>query len=331
MRKAIAFLVLSAVGFAMVLATSPASAATRLKWGATSVRSIGYATCVLTAKAVNKAYPKDIQVTVIETGGWVENLARIRRRLLHLGGVNSILAYEAYRGVGKFKDQKNPRLRMLWAQSVSPFTFVAAKDSGITTLDQLNGAKMASNRLTTSETLGRMFIEAIGIKPNYKWAGTAANLEAMKAGTVDAWARPGFNYGAFTELGMARPLNFLQVTEEHIKKYNEKYPGYGQLIVSPAGQYPGQDKPYNTLAFISADMADQDVSDDVVYKIVKANYAEREKQAAVNATLGQGGWVDFPKLTLEYCLAPLHPGAVRFFKEDLKLEVPERLIPPEMK
>jgi TRAP transporter TAXI family solute receptor len=331
MKKKIFYFVLISMLATAIALPEPASAATRLKWGSTSVRSNGYAITVLYAKATNKAYKRDIQVTVVETGGYVENLARMKRRLLHVAGVNPILAYEAYKGIGNFKGKGNPRLRMLWSQAIQPFSFVAAKDSGITTLDQLNGAKMASNKLTTSETLGRMFLAAIGIKPNYRWAGTAANLEAMKAKTVDAWARPGFNYGAFTELTLSRPLNYLNVTQEQIDEYNQKHPGYGALIESKAGQYPGQDKSYNTLAFIGGDMIDKDVSAEVAYKIVKANYEKRLEQAKVDATLRKGGWSNFPELSMKTCLVPLHPGAIKFYKEDLKMTIPARLIPPKMK
>ena len=331
MKKKIFCFVLLLIFAAATALPGPASAATRLKWGSTSVRSNGYAITVLYAKATNKAYKGDIQVTVVETGGYVENLARINRGLLHLGGVNPILAYEAYKGIGNFEGKANPRLRMLWTQAVQPFSFVAAKDSGISTLEQLNGAKMASNKLTTSETLGQMFLEAIGINPDYRWGGTASNLESLKARTTDAWGRPGFNYGAFTELSLSRPLNYLNVTQEQIDKYNQKYPGYGALIESPAGQYPGQDMAYNTLAFIGGDMVDMGVSEDVVYKIVKANYEQRMEHAKVDATLNKGGWSDFPGLSLRTCIVPLHPGVIRFFRDDLKLTIPDKLIPPDMK
>ncbi len=85
----------------------------RVKWGATSVRSSGYAHGVLFAKAVNQAYPGEISVTVVETGGWVENLSRMRIGLLKLAQVNPVSAYTAYNGLFDFKDQKNPNIRML--------------------------------------------------------------------------------------------------------------------------------------------------------------------------------------------------------------------------
>ncbi|MBW2307432.1 MAG: hypothetical protein JRG73_10900 [Deltaproteobacteria bacterium] len=71
MKKRMLFLVLLSVFVATSLYTFTASAVVRLKWGATSVRSNGYGICVILAKAVNQAYRKEIQMTVVETGGWV--------------------------------------------------------------------------------------------------------------------------------------------------------------------------------------------------------------------------------------------------------------------
>ena len=298
----------------------------RIKWGATSVRSSGYAHGVLFAKAVNQAYPGQITITVVETGGWVENLSRMRIGLLQLAQVNPISAYTAYHGLFDFKDQKNPNVRMLAVTAVSTFTFIAGKDTGVTTVEGLNGIKMAWNPLTTSERLGRMFLEANGINPVYKLGGTSSNLEAMKAKTVDAWSRPGFRDGAITELALSRDLNFLPITEEHLKKYNEKYPAHGKGIISPAGQYKGQEKAYLTLAFVEGEMADKNVSEEVIYKILKAVYAKRMEMVKVDASFREGGLENFPKLTMDYCDLPLHPGAVKFYGE-LGLKIPDKLLP----
>jgi len=330
MKKAWIFsLIFVFLGGLMILPTTEAREF-RVKWGATSVRSSGYAHGVLFAKAVNQAYPGEISITVVETGGWVENLSRLRIGLLKLAQVNPVSAYTAYHGLYDFKDQKNPNIRMLAVTALSIFTFVAGKERGVTTLEGLNGVKMASNPLTTSERLARMLLEANGIKPEYKWGGTASNLEAMKARTVDAWGRPGYRDGGITELSLSRPLNFLPVTNGHLEKYNEKYPAHGKPVMSPAGQFKGQDKAYQTLAFVEGEMCDKGLPADVIYKILKAIYAKRADMTKVDATFKEGDLVNFPKLTMEYCDVPLHPGAVKFYRE-LNMNIPKELIPPEMK
>ncbi len=331
MKKKIIFLSLFCMALAGIFYLPIAQAKEiRIKWGTTSVRSSGYAHGVLFAKAVNQAYPGEIVITVVETGGWIENLSRMRIGLLKIAQVNPISAYTAYHGLFDFKDQKNPNIRMLAATAVTTHTFVAGKDTGITTIEQLHGRKMAMNPLTTSERLARLFLEANGISPEYKWGGTASNLEAMKAKTVDAWSRPGFRDGGITELALSRPLNFLPITEEHLKKYNAKYPAHGKGIISPAGQYKGHDKDYLTLAFVEGEMAHKDVPAELIYKILKAIYAKRMEMIKVDASFRDGGFENFPKLTMEYCDVPLHLGAVKFYRE-LGIKIPDQLIPPEIR
>lgn len=304
--------------------------AVRIKYGTTSVRSSGYATGVLFARAVHKNYPGQIEVTVVETGGYVENLSRMRVGLFQWAQVNPISAYAAYNGLFDFKDQKNPNIRMLWVCAVTTHTFIAGKETGITTLEGLNGRKMGMNPLATSERLAKMFLDANGIKPDYKMGGTASNLEAMKAKTIEAWSRPGIRDGGLVELALSRPLNFIPITEAHLKKYNEVYPGHGKGVISPAGQFKGHDKDYLTLAMVVAEMADKNLSEDLAYKVVKSVYAERLEIIKVDAAMRDGGLADFPRLSLEYCDVPLHPGTIKFFRE-LGLKVPDKLILPEMK
>ena len=302
----------------------------RIKYATTSVRSLGYATGVHFARAIHKVYPGQITVTVVETGGYVENLSRMRVGLLQWAQVSPISAYAAYHGLYDFKDQKNPNIRMLMVPAVTTFTFFAAKDSGITTIEGLHGRKMAMNPLATSERLAKMFLEANGIKPDYKLGGTASNLEMVKAKVVEAYARPGIRDGGIVELALSRPLNFLPITEEHLKKYNQMYPAHGKGIMNPAGQYKGQDKEYLTLAMVNGEMADKNLSEEVVYKIMKAVHTERMEIIKVDASMREGGLENFPKLTLDYCDVPLHLGVIKFFRE-LGLRIPEKLIPPEMK
>lgn len=150
MRKILLFSIMFIVLTCIISLSMGLAKETRIKWGATSVRSSGYAHGVLFAKAVNQAYPGQITITVVETGGWVENLSRMRVGLLQLAQVNPISAYTAYHGLFDFKDQKNPKIRMMAVTAVSTFTFIAGKDTGVTTIEGLNDLKMASSPETTS-------------------------------------------------------------------------------------------------------------------------------------------------------------------------------------
>lgn len=176
MKKILCLSSLMILGIGILLASPGLAKEVRIKWGATSVRSSGYAHVVLYAKAVHQVYPKEIFITVVETGGWVENLSRMKQGLLKLASVSPVSAYEAYHGLYDFKDQKDPNIRMLLVSAFTPQTFIVAQKTGVTTIEGLKGVKMAWNPLTTSERLGRMFLDSLEIQPNYKLGGRLPTL-----------------------------------------------------------------------------------------------------------------------------------------------------------
>ena len=81
-----------------------------IKWGATSVRSGLYANTVAMAKAVNQEYGKELKVVVMETGGFMDNLARLKRKAIDLGPADAAAGYANYVGIIDFKNKKNPNL-----------------------------------------------------------------------------------------------------------------------------------------------------------------------------------------------------------------------------
>jgi len=332
MNKIKLYLVMLIVFFfiSTLCSSSIFAAPLQIKWGATSVKSDAYATTVQFAGYVNKLYPGDVNFTIMETGGFIENLSRMGKGLLDIAATNPVFASFAYKGEHNFEGKANPNLRTVWNTSMRPQNIVAGKDSGITKIEDLDGAKMAFNPLSTSETLAQMFLEANGIYPKKINAGTSANLEAMKSRAVDAWIRAGLHTGAIMELAISRPLNFLAVTDEHIKKYNEKYPGNGVGIVAPAGQYSGQEEEFYSFAFVYGDVADKDVPENIVYKLVKTNWEKRFELTETNAGLRDGGFAEFVDLTMNATVVPFHPGTVKFLRE-LKIDIPDNLIPPELK
>ena len=65
-----------------------------------------------------------------------------------------------------------------------------------------------------------------------------------------------------------------------------------------------------------------DLDEETAYKIVKAICEDKTVQAASMASV-KG--VDFVEMTLKYATSPLHPGAIKYFKE-VGASIPERLI-----
>ncbi len=300
----------------------------KLKWGSTSVGSGLYANTVTMAGIVNRAYPGEIDLTVVETGGFIENLARIEKKFIHLGPASAAAAFASYQGIIDFK-KPNPTLRSLWGGYVTPIHIISSKKSGINTLEGFNGVPFAMNPGTTSGRIIELFFDALGIKPDYKLMGISASVDAMKSGSVKGWFKAGFKDAAILDLESAMEINIIPVNKNYIDKMNAKYPAHGLLMPIPAGLFKATPKEQISYAYVVSDFVHKDIPTDVVFKIIKAVYDHRKELNAL-ATLKEGRFEEMYKMALDFDLrVPFHPGALKFYEETLKVKVPAKLLPPK--
>jgi uncharacterized protein len=315
----------------LVFLTGAAEAKTKLKWGSTSVRSGLYANTVSMAGIVNKAYPGDIEITVVETGGYIENLARIQKKSIHLGPADAAAGYANYEGIIDFQGRPNKDLRTLWGGYITPIHVITTKKSGVTTFDGLNGLSFGMNPGTTSGRVIELFLEANGIKPNYKMMGLGASVDAMKSGVIDGWFKAGYKDSAIMDLESTMDINILPIPQKMIDRMNEKYPGQGKTMPVPANLFKAIPKEQVSFAYIVTDFVHKDISEEVVYKIVKAMWENRKALVGNLTALREGNFEDLFGMAEKHGSVPLHPGAIKFYREVLKVNVPDKLLPPELK
>lgn len=302
---------------------------TKLKWGATSTRSGLYANTVAQAALVNQTYP-DLEITVVETGGYVENLVRTQKKTIHLGPASAAAAYAAYAGIIDYEGKQLADIRALWGGYVTPIHIVTTKKSGITRIEDLNGVSFAMNPGTTSGRLIELLFDALDIKPNYRMMGIGASVDAMKSGVVDGWMKAGFKDAAIMDLESTMEINVLTVTQEMIDKMNAKYPAHGLLMTIPAGLFNAVTEDQVSFAYVVSDFIHKDVPDEVVEKILKATYDKRNDLISNIATLREGRFDDMYDVAIEYDLSvPFHPAAVKFYQETLGVTIPDKLLPPQ--
>jgi len=302
-----------------------------LKWGATSVRSGLYANTVSMAGIVNKAYPGEIEITVVETGGFIENLTRIQKKTIQLGPADAAAGYANYEGIIDYKGKPNKDLRTLWGGYITPIHIVTTQKSGADTIQKIHGLPFAMNPGTTSGRAIELFFDANGIKPDYKMMGIGASVDALKSGVAQGWFKAGFKDSAILDLESTMEINVLPIDKKMIDKMNEKYPGQAKSMNIPANLFKAVKKDQLSFAYVVADFIHKDVPEDVVYKIVKAVWDKRKDLTGTLATLREGNFDDMYGNAEKYIHVPLHPGAVKFYQEVLKVKVPDRLLPPEMK
>jgi hypothetical protein len=300
------------------------------KMGSTSVRSGLYANTVAQAEIVNKAYD-DITMTVVETGGFVENLERLRRGTIDAGPASTGAAAASYSGNMDWEGDPDESLRSLWGGYFTPIHLIANENSGITTVEGFDGRPFAMNPGTTSGWHINNFFKALDIQPDYQLMGLGASPDAMKAGTVDGWFKAGFKDSAILDIEAARDIEIVEIDEEHIEKASKAQPGVHRSTTIPAGLFDAVQSEQLSYAYVVSDFVRAEVPDEVVYKVVKAVWENRKEMVKPLATLREGDFDKMVENAKKYDLTvPFHAGAVKFYREIGK-EIPDKLVPPKLK
>jgi uncharacterized protein len=81
----------------------------------------------------------------------------------------------------------------------------------------------------------------------------------------------------------------------------------------PAGTYPFTEKEYPTVQMWVSLLAGSHVSDEVVYKYVKAVAENEARVQAIGGSLKTAFTVQ--KMSVNPASLPYHPGALRYYKE----------------
>jgi hypothetical protein len=319
---------------ALILTLGSVSAAQaapdRIAFGATALSSVHYTYAAAATKAVNEKVGDKLEVTVMATGGAVDNLQRIRRGQINLGLGTYETVYQAYKGIGKFEGQANPQLRGLWVHSPAMQAWVVRKDSGIENLQGLQGMPFTpGQRGSATEQLVIQMLEVLQIKPKFARMSLSDAVDALKDGRILGYTKAGGTAsldGTTMEVMATTPLNILSFTPEQVKQINAELPFIGFQTVKD-GQiegFPSFTTPVQVVGeFTTAD----GMTEEQVMALLEGIVENQGPQVAAFPSFGK---IDVMQYSVDLISIPLHAGAVKFYRSR-GIEVPERLIPPEMK
>ena len=116
----------------------------------------------------------------------------------------------------------------------------------------------------------------------------------------------------------------LDVTDEQLEAINSVYNTWYRYVI-PAGTYPGVDEEINTISQPNFLAGSKDLDEEVVYQLTKAIFENLEQVHSIHSSAEEVSL----ETALEGLPAPLHIGAYKYF-EEVGLDIPEELIPPEL-
>ncbi|HET7875733.1 MAG TPA: TAXI family TRAP transporter solute-binding subunit [Methylomirabilota bacterium] len=299
----------------------------RLSMGCTATASSHFAYCVGQAKAINTMVP-EVDVTVVETGATVDNLRRMLKSTIDYGLITNEQVYLAQRGEATWKDNPFPDVRNLWYYTVSAVYIIVREEAGIKALADLGGKKFSPGfRGSATEKMTETTLTHLGIKADWVRGGASDLVDAIKDKRIVGYAKAadGFRLDAsMMDIATTSPIRVLGFSDEQVKKVKEQYP-YFPWVRVPANSVKGMGE-FWAEAVVVGFAAPKSLPNDVAYKLVKAVMEDKEHQRGAFKGMAD----DMAKVTLEQSLAPLHAGAIKYFREK-GLKIPDQLIPAEAK
>lgn len=268
------------------------------------------------AEGRKKGRKHGIRCSAPSSAGSTYNIAQISAGEFDFGVSQSDWQYHSYNGTSK-KVTQNKDLRAVFSVHPEPYQLIAAKGSGIKSWKDMKGKRFnmgnpGSGQRATTELLMERYKTP---KDYFKLVTEMTSSEHSKAlcdGKIDAYGYvvgiPNSGVAVATEGCGAYIVDLSTDVENGLIK---EFPFYGPVNI-PKGAYSSVTTPVTTFGGYATIVTSAKVADDVVYEVVRAVFENLD---------------DFKKLHPAYSIltakgmikngisAPLHPGAVKYYKE----------------
>lgn len=230
---------------------------------------------------------KGMNASAQSTGASVANVNMLKDGSVDIAFIQNDIAYYAANGTEMFKDNKMEGIRGIAALYPETIQFVTTADTGIKSINDLKGKKVAVGASGSgAEANARQILAAYGltyddINVQYLSFGEAA--DALKDGNVDVGVVvAGFPTAAIQDLAANKSAAIIPIDAEHADKLIKQYPYFTKISV-PKGTYPGQEADVDTVAVKCVIVTTDKLSDDLGEQIVKSIYEHLDRMKAAHA------------------------------------------------
>jgi len=269
----------------------------------------------------------NIKATAVGSGGSVENVKRVSKGETDFGLCYAVDSALGYNGKLPQDDTQYNDLRAMGYLYGAPAQLVVRADSNIDSAYDLKGKRVAvGNAGSGAAASAERFFRHIDVWDNFKptFMGYSAAASAFQDGKIDAfWVLVGYPNRSVIEASVQVKIKLVDVGEDAEKSgFYDAY-AYSPTTI-PAGTYGKGMPACKTFQDSTILSANKNVSADLVYTIMKTLWSKEGMEAMVTAKK------TFKEMTLENAFkgasVPLHPGAVKFWKEQGE-DIPKALMP----
>ena len=311
------------IGFACALAlagaTAPAGAQQKfVSIGTGGVTGVYYPAGGAICRLVNKDRKKHgLRCSAESTGGSIANLTALRDGDLEFGVAQSDAQFNAFNGEGAFaKDGAFEGLRSVFALYPEPVTVMARADADIDGVGDLKGKRVnIGNPGSGTRETWDVLEAALGwqrsdlrLASEMKAAGTG---QALCDDKFDAYVYlVGHPSALIQETLQSCDSHIVPVTGPTIDKLVAQYPYYRKATIAD-GLY-GSNPEIDTYGVGATFVTSAETPADTVYTVVKAVFDNFKQFRSLHPAFA---YLKEKEMLADGLTAPLHEGAVRYYKE----------------
>jgi len=276
--------------------------------------------CTGVSESVARSYPGSV-VTIVP-GSLTANAIRVNNGEVDACMANSALLYAASEGDSPY-DKKLDNLAAVSNIFSGIFQIVVDKQTGITTFEEIVGKKLKvrlsfdQQGSATAVTIERLFAEYGVTREDFEaWGGTIVqkgqedSAAMLSDGFIDGYAVQTLCPArAIQESAAARDIVLLELDPAVVSGMIEKY-GYFPYTI-PAGSYDFVTKDCPSLCANVVLTVPADAPDDLAYKLARSLVENIDYMREIHA--GLKGLT--PEGMASETGVPLHPGAMKYYKE----------------
>ena len=332
MRKFILILLIIFFATVIVCTATTEAAPSRLAFGAASPGGSFYIGAVSLATVINEKI-EDVDCIVEQTNATVHNIRLTEAGEIHLGMASSNVLWEAWNGEMTFEGEQTKNIRLLIPGWPGVNMFVTLERHGINSVLDFEGTSFSLGpRGGAAHLFSERAFEIAGVTVKGTNLATTDASRALTDGMIKGFCIQ-WPATVVHELEVSHDLKLLTVgehsmTTKQVQEFNKVYPMYSEITI-PKGFYKAITEDMPSAGQLNSVIGQKDLSEDLVYRIVKEIYENKEMIGKVFPAAARG--IDLDNIiysTVEN--VPYHPGAIKYFQEQGVI-FPDNLIPPEMK
>ena len=251
------------------------------------------------------------------TGGSINNIQALRSNEISFAITQSDWQYKAYKGLDIFDDAKPfTDMRSVFSLHSEMFTIAVSKTSGIKNLQGLKGKRVnIGDAGSGMRDMMMELMDALHWKNNYFVQNDLKPADAAKAlcaGKIDAMVFVvGHPNGLIQDITTNCGAQLIPVDGREVNALLAANPYYARAAI-PADMYRGNTTPIPTFGVKAALITTASMDDETVYQMTKAVFENFDSFKTLHFVFST---LDRERMATTGLIAPLHPGALRYYRE----------------